>query len=99
MQKTQLVSGLRVTISAVLCRLKIPAALLGDLSENDCIEVAQPPDVAPEIELKVNGKLFARATLLEQEGTRLVRITELVSKPAQGGFQKWRLVKNAMQQV
>jgi flagellar motor switch/type III secretory pathway protein FliN len=94
MSKDELVSQLRVTMSAALCRLKVPAAVLGSLGENDCIEVAQPPDVAPEVELKVNGKLFARATLFEHEGSRFVRITELVSQPVQGGFQKWCLVKN-----
>jgi len=96
MRKTELVSQLRVTMSAVLCRLRVPAAVLGSLGENDCIEVAQPADVAPAVELKVNGKLFARATLFEREGSRFVRITELVSAPAQGGYQKWCLVKNAM---
>lgn len=96
MRKTELVSQLRVTMSTVLCRLRVPAAVLSGLGENDCIEVAQPADVAPAVELKVNGKLFARATLFEREGSRFVRITELVSAPAQGGYQKWCLVKNAM---
>jgi len=95
MKEPELASQLQVTMSVVLCRLKVPAAVLGSFGENDCIEVAQPPDVAPEVELKVNGKLFARATLFEDEGCRFVRITELVSKPAQGAFQKWQLVKNA----
>ena len=99
MRKTELVSQLRVTMSAVLCRLRVPAAVLGSLGENDCIEVAQPAEVAPAVELKVNGKLFARATLFEHEGSRFVRITELVSAPAQGGYQKWRLVKNEMKQA
>lgn len=96
MRKTELVSQLRVTMSAVLCRLKVPAAVLSGLDENDCIEVAQPADVAPAVELKVNGKLFARATLFEREGSRFVRISELVSAPAQGGYQKWCLVKNEL---
>ena len=96
MRKTELVSQLRVTMSAVLCRLRVPAAVLSGLGENDCIEVAQPAEVAPAVELKVNGKLFARATLFERDGSRFVRITELVSEPAQGGYQKWCLVKNEM---
>ena len=96
MRNTELVSQLRVTMSAVLCRLKVPAAVLGSLCENDCLEVAQPADVAPELELKVNGKLFARATLFESQGSRFIRITELVSEPAQGGYQKWCLVKNEL---
>ena len=56
MKEPELASQLQVTMSVVLCRLKVPAAVLGSFGENDCIEVAQPPDVAPEVELKVNGK-------------------------------------------
>ncbi len=99
MGKTELLSQLRVTMTATLCRLRVPAALLSGLSESDCLEVAQPADAAPAVELKVNGKLFARATLFEHEGCRFVRIIELVSTPAHGGYSKWRLTKNTAEQA
>jgi len=94
MKKTDFVLQLRVTVSAMLCRLKLPASVLAGLRENDVLEIAQPPDVAPMIELRVNGKLFARAAVFEREGCRFVRITELVSDYTEGGDQKWHLAKS-----
>jgi flagellar motor switch/type III secretory pathway protein FliN len=76
MANAERVLNVAVEMSAAVATFRVPAALLLEFGAGDKFEVATSEN-GPTVELFLNGKLFAIASLARREGRLIATITEI----------------------
>jgi hypothetical protein len=84
-------SQLRLTVSAVIARLRIPARLLAELGAASCIEIEPYDATAPILTFEVQNHTVARGYTNEADGMTLAKIFSIGCEPAERPFDQWIL--------
>jgi len=79
---------LRLTVSAVIAHLHIPARLLAELSSAGMIEI-EPNDAAAVVTLEVRGHTVARGYAQQDDGVLSATIFWTGCESAERRFDQW----------
>jgi flagellar motor switch/type III secretory pathway protein FliN len=85
----------RVTLSAVLAKLRMPAGQLAALAAGDRIEVEPEPGAEPVVRLMVGGATVAVASVEEHDGRLIATISRIGNRSAVRNLEQWQFRKNA----
>ncbi|MBV8451484.1 MAG: hypothetical protein JOZ29_04330 [Deltaproteobacteria bacterium] len=83
----------RLTVSAVLAYLRIPARVLADLNTSSRIEIEIDDAAAPIIAFEVQGYTIARGYASEHDGRLSAKIFWTGCQPSNRRFDPWTLKK------
>lgn len=82
---------LRLTVSAVIAHLRIPARLLAELGPACCIEIDPEDAATPILTLEVQGRTIARGYAKEHDGRLTATIFWTGYQPSDRQFDTWTL--------
>ncbi|MBV8361318.1 MAG: hypothetical protein JO189_25780 [Deltaproteobacteria bacterium] len=86
-------SQLRLTVSAVLSYLRIPAHLIAALNTASCIEI-EHEDIAPILTFEIQGHIVARGYVKEHAGMLSATIFWTGCEPSDRQFDHWTLKRD-----
>lgn len=92
MVNPEIARNIRVQLSAVLLRLKVPAAVLAEFGVGKRLKFDFEADEEPVARLIVGGKVVALAAVKEHEGRLIARIIRVNPDPAENPSDQWKLV-------
>jgi len=88
----EIAKTIRVQLSAVLFRLRMPAATLAEFGAGKRLEVDLAPGQAPIVRLMVGGNLVALAAVTERDDQLVARVIRVNPDPAENPSDQWNLV-------
>jgi hypothetical protein len=88
----EIARNIRVQLSAVIFRLKVPAATLAEFGVGKRLEVELEANQAPLARLMIGGNLVALAAVSERDGQLVARIIRVNPDPAENPSDQWKLV-------
>jgi hypothetical protein len=92
MAKNEAKPQFRLSVSAVLAYLRMPARLLAELSSSRCIEI-EFDDAAPILSFEVEGHTIARGYAREHDGRLAATIFWTGCELPERRFDPWMLNK------
>jgi hypothetical protein len=88
-------SQLRLTVSAVMAHLRLPARLFAELSPASSIEIEPDDAAAPVITFEVQGHTIARAYAKQHDGVFSATIFWTGCELSERRFDQWALAKES----
>jgi|GEM_PF-6798435 flagellar motor switch/type III secretory pathway protein FliN len=82
-----------VELTAIVARIKIPAACLAAFRPGDRMEIEARNGLAPAVTLKLNGKQIASAALARSGDLLVARLTAMEPETHRVVFDRWLIRK------